>query len=440
MMVEEIKNSYSGKYLSAKAAMQLIVSGDVILANPVAAMPNELLRQLAKRYKEVENINVYVTFITEPFAFMVRPEVAKNIRMTSMFMGPLERKLYSNRLFNINSINFSDIGNYLKEEVKPNWFLLQTTEMDESGFFNVGPMGAAMMRDAMKVAEKVIVQVNRKLLPINQTQDKFIGADHVLHISEVDYIVHHDEELTEIPVGEASEVDRKIAEYIVTKISDGATLQVGFGSLANAVSLGLRGKVRDLAVHTEMVPESMMDLINENVITRNVFGGFAMGSQRLYEFVSQRSEISFGLLSEINNPKTISEINDFVSINACLMVDLTGQVSSEGIGTRQVSSIGGAGDFVRGATHSPGGKSFLCVTSTNKDKSGKITSNIVFSLPEATPVTVPRHDVMYIVTEFGIANLFNQPLQERVKRLIAIAHPDFRDALTLQAVEAGILR
>lgn len=439
--MEDTKNSYAEKLLSAEAAMKLVESGDVILANPVAAMPNELLRHLAKRYQEIENVTVHGTFVTEPFTFMVQPEVAQNIRLTSMFMGPLERKLYNNRLFNINSINFSDIGDHIKETIKPDWFLLQTTEMDEAGFFNVGPMGVAMMRDAMEVSKKVVIQVNREVLPINQAHDKFIGANHVVHISEVDYIVHHDERLTEIPAVEPTTVERRIAEYIVPKISDGATLQVGFGGLANAVSLGLSGKVNDLAVHTEMVPEAMVDLINEKVITRNVYGGFAMGSQRLYEFVSQQDEISFGLLSQINKPKTISEIDDFVSINACLMVDLTGQITSEGVGTRQVSAIGGAGDFVRGATHSLRGQSFLCVTATNEaPKTGKISSNIVFSLPAATPVTIPRHDVMYVVTEYGIADLFNQPLQERAKRLIAIAHPDFREELTAQAVEAGILR
>lgn len=351
-------------------------------------------------------------------------------------MGPYERKLYKNGLFNVDSVNFSDLSNVLVNQVKGDWFVLQVTEMDEDGFFNMGPMSGTFARDILDTDIKVIVQVNKQLTPVNTFEPKEKGAVHLVHIDEVDYIVEHSEQANQIPSSVPTELENSIADHIVPLIKDNSTLQIGFGGLSNAVSLGLVGKVTGLAVHTEMITESMIELVQKGVITNGINGAFALGTQSLYDFTATHPDVKIGKLSEINYSHNISQIPNFVSINACLMVDLTGQVASEAVGHRQVSSVGVACDFVKGATHSEGGQSFICVTATNKNKEGKLSSNIVFTMPPATQVSVPRQDVMNIVTEFGIANIYNQPISERAKRLIAIGHPDFREELTRQAIES----
>ena len=435
-----LQRDYQSKLKSVVEGARLFESGDVIVSNLISGMPIELLRQLSARYQELENVRLYSLFALEPFGFMTKPEIASRIKYTTMFMGPLERKLYDNRLFDVDSVNFSDLSSLIVNQIKPKWFVLQATPMDDEGYFNLGPMAGTYAREVLNTDVKVILQVNRNLTSVNTFEEKKPGAVHLAHISEVDHIVEFDEKLPGIPSVPPTEVESTIAEYIVPLIRDGSTLQVGFGGLANAVSLGMVGKVKDLGVHTEMITESMVDLVKQGVISRPIVGAFALGTQVLYEFVAQSPLIRIGKLSQINYSHNISQIDNFVSINACLMVDLTGQVASEGIGVRQVSSVGGACDFVRGASHSKGGQSFICLTSTNTDKEGNKTSNIVLAMPPSTPVTVPRQDVMNIVTEYGIAHIHNQPISERVRRLIAIAHPDFRAELTQQATEAGLLR
>lgn len=432
-----VKEVYSEKMTTMQDAAKLIQSGDAVLANPIAGYPSELVRQITKRYEELESVTLHSLFAMEPFDFLTKPEVAERISYHTMFMGALERKLYGNGLFHVNSVNFSDMSRHIIERVKPNWFIFQASEMDEDGFFNFGPLGVIFGREVLNVADKVIIQVNKEVVRVNRKEDKFIGADHLVHISEVDYIVEHDEKLPGIPGAVPTDVEKQIAEHIVPYIRDNSTLQIGYGGLTNAVSFGLIGKVKNLGVHTEMITESMMDLTEKGVITKPILGAFALGSQRLYEFSSTNELVSMRPLSVVNKSSRVSEYDDFVSINACLSVDLTGQIASEAIGTRQVSSTGGAGDFVRGATHSKGGQSFICVTSTVTNKKGEKISNIVFSFPSATPVTVARQDVMYVVTEYGVADIFNMPISERAKRLIDIAHPDFRDELTKQAKAAG---
>ena len=431
---------YNSKLVSVKEAAQVIKSGDKILSNPISGMPMELIRQIGARAGELDHVELHSLFILEPFNFLVDPEAASHIKYTSHFMGPVERKLYPNKLFHVDSCNFSDLSYRMIEQVKPNVFVLQGTPMDEDGYFNLGPMGSPYSRQALDKDMTVILQVNKKVTKINKHETPSKESIHLAHIDEVDYICEFDEAMVGIPSSVPTELENKIADQIIPHIPDGATLQVGFGGLSNAVSLGMIGKVTGLAVHTEMITESMIELRKQGVITETITGAFALGTQALYEFTEEDDNVVFRPLAEVNKPSNISAIDKFVSINACLMVDLTGQVASEGIGHRQVSSVGGASDFVRGASHSKGGKSFVCVSSSNVNKEGKRTSNIIFALPPATPVTCPRQDIMNVVTEYGIADIHNQPISERAKRLIAVAHPDFREELTKQAEEAGYLR
>lgn len=427
------KDDYQAKVKSLAEAAAQIQSNERIMSNPVAAMPISLITAITKRYKEYENVTLYSAFIIHPFDFFTNPEVAEKIRYHSFFMGPLERQLVSYGTFSVDPVNFSNLNLLIEQRIKPTTFVTTVSEMDEEGYFNYGPMGVTIGEVSSKVAQKVIIQVNKNVPKVNGTHNK-------IHIDDVDIIVEQDEQLLEIPETPSSNIDKKIAECIVPHVKDGSTIQIGFGGLANAVSYGLDSK-KDLAVHTEMITESMVYLTEKGVITGPIRGGFAMGTRKLYDFSGDNDQISLEPLHLVNDPSRIAQIDNFVSVNGCLMADLTGQVVSEGAGTRFISSVGGANDFVRGATKSKGGQSFICLPSTNKnEKTGEVTSNIMMSFPPATPVTVPRADVQYIVTEHGIADMFNRSIEDRVEQMISIADPEFRDELRTQAITAGFIR
>ncbi|MGY0401725.1 acetyl-CoA hydrolase/transferase family protein [Carnobacterium jeotgali] len=427
------KDDYQAKVKSLAEAAAQIQSNERIMSNPVAAMPISLITAITKRYKEYENVTLYSAFIIHPFDFFTNPEVAEKIRYHSFFMGPLERQLVSYGTFSVDPVNFSNLNLLIEQRIKPTTFVTTVSEMDEEGYFNYGPMGVTIGEVSSKVAQKVIIQVNKNVPKVNGTHNK-------IHIDDVDIIVEQDEQLLEIPETPSSNIDKKIAEWIVPHVKDGSTIQIGFGGLANAVSYGLDSK-KDLAVHTEMITESMVYLTEKGVITGPIRGGFAMGTRKLYDFSGDNDQISIEPLHLVNDPSRIAQIDNFVSVNGCLMADLTGQVVSEGAGTRFISSVGGANDFVRGATKSKGGQSFICLPSTNKnEKTGEVTSNIMMSFPPATPVTVPRADVQYIVTEHGIADMFNRSIEDRVEQMISIADPEFRDELRTQAITAGFIR
>ena len=427
------KDDYQAKIKSLSEAAAQIQSNERIMSNPVAAMPISLITAITKRYKEYENVTLYSAFVIHPFDFFTNPEVAEKIRYHSFFMGPLERQLVSYGTFSVDPVNFSNLNLLIEQRIKPTTFVTTVSEMDEEGYFNYGPMGVTIGEVSSKVAQKVIIQVNKNVPKVNGTHNK-------IHIDDVDIIVEQDEQLLEIPETPSSNIDKKIAECIVPHVKDGSTIQIGFGGLANAVSYGLDSK-KDLAVHTEMITESMVYLTEKGVITGPIRGGFAMGTRKLYDFSGDNDQISIEPLHLVNDPSRIAQIDNFVSVNGCLMADLTGQVVSEGAGTRFISSVGGANDFVRGATKSKGGQSFICLPSTNKnEKTGEVTSNIMMSFPPATPVTVPRADVQYIVTEHGIADMFNRSIEDRVEQMISIADPEFRDELRKQAITAGFIR
>ena len=241
-----------------------------------------------------------------------------------------------------------------------------------------------------------------------------------------------------MPQPEVTDVEKKIAALLLPLIKDGSCIQIGLGGLSNAVGYGLEDK-KDLSVHTEMFTDSMVYLAKKGVINGHMFAAFGLGSTELYEFVGE-GKVDLCPISFVNDPYEIAKKDNFVSINACLMADLTGQVCSETLGHSIYSSTGGQLDYAKGAAMSKGGQSFLCMPSTVKGKDGSRISTITLNLPAGEVVTTPRSEVMNIVTEFGIADLYHQPIRERVKRMIAIAHPDFREELHAQALEAGLIR
>ncbi len=424
-------DTYKQKRLSVKEAAAKIESGDRVYASPCTATPVQLLEALADRVNELEDVHVISGLLMHPFKILQSPEYVGRINYHTIFYGPYERAFFKAGNVNINSVHFSKAHLALQHYHKVNVMIADVSAPDDEGYLYYGPLGVAVNKGAREVAEKIIVQVNK-------LQPKVDGIHHRIHVSEVDWLCEHDHPLPALAQDPPTEVDNRIADFIVPMIPDGSTIQIGLGSVSDAVGLKLADK-KDLSVHTEMFTDSMLALYKKGVINGSMVSGFILGSQELHEFAAE-GKIKLKPLSITNDPREIAKIDKLMSINVTLMVDLTGQACSESVGFQQYSATGGQGDFTRGAAFSKGGKSFLCLPSTVKTKDGRIRSTIMSALPPGAAITTPRSDVMYVVTEYGVADLFCKPIVERVNALIAIAHPDFRDALRKEAIEAGLIR
>jgi acyl-CoA hydrolase len=306
--------------------------------------------------------------------------------------------------------------------------------MDENGFMTLS-LSNVYERDMVEGADTVILEVNEEAPKTH--------GDTQVHISEVDYIIENNFHIPELPVVEPSETEKQIAGHISEIIEDGSTIQIGIGGIPNAVAKFLESK-KDLGIHTEMFTESMIDLFEMGVITnrkKTLWPGkficaFALGTEKMYRFIEDNPGVFLLRGRYVNDPYVISKNEKMVSINTAISIDLTGQVCSEAIGTKHYSGTGGQLDTHRGATMSKDGKGIIALRSSAKK--GTI-STIVPKLPEGSPVTVPRQDVDYVVTEFGSAHLRGLNIFQRVRALISIAHPDFREQLKKQAQEIGYL-
>ena len=265
----------------------------------------------------------------------------------------------------------------------------------------------------------------------------------MVHISQVTALCESDVALPVMPPAKIDEVSKKIGDFIAEEVPDGATLQLGIGAVPDAVGLALKDK-HDLGIHTELFTDSMVELIECGAVTNmrkplyqsKTVATLAFGSERMYDFIDDNPAFVLLPVNVVNDPAVIAQHPDFISVNAALEVDFFGQVCAESIGTRHVSGSGGQVDYVRGATQSKGGKSFIAFPSTAKN--GTI-SRIKPTLTPGSIVTTSKNDVDYIVTEYGMAKLRGKTLSERTKSLIAIAHPDFRDELTREAKKQNIL-
>ena len=311
--------------------------------------------------------------------------------------------------------------NYLPVDVA----LIQVTPPDVHGFCSLG-VSVDYTKGAAECAKVVIAQVNAKM-------PRTFGES-LIHVSEIDYIVEASEQILQINPPKITEIERAIGENCAKLVEDGSTLQLGIGAIPDAVLMFLKDK-KDLGIHSEMISDGVLDLIEAGVITnkmKTIHKGkivvtFLMGTQRLYDFIDNNPMIEMYPVDYVNNPMVVAKNYKMVCINSCIQVDLMGQVCAESIGLRQFSGVGGQVDFCRGASMGENGKSIIAMPSTAAH--GKI-SRIVSLLDEGAAVTTSRNDVHYIVTEYGIANLKGKSLKERARALINIAHPDFRSQLT----------
>jgi acyl-CoA hydrolase len=319
------------------------------------------------------------------------------------------------------------------EFIKPEIFYATVSPMDDHGYFSFGTSVSNVM--AMKKCAKKI------FLEVNENMPKTHG-NCFIHISEVDAICECNRPLPELPVSGVSDLEMTIGRYIADLVPDEATIQLGIGGIPNAAAIALSDK-KDLGIHTEMFTESMIDLIEQGIVTnrkKKLHEGksittFALGSRRMYDYLNDNVGVEFYPVDYVNDPNVVGMHDNFISINSCIEVDLFGQVCAESIGPKHFSGVGGQVDYVRGASRSKGGKSIIAIQSTAKK--GTITK-IKPILTPGSIVTTSRNDVDYIVTEYGVAHLKGNTMAGRAKSLIAISHPDFREQLTFEAKKMGL--
>ncbi len=430
---------YNSKVASLDEAAKIIKSGDRVFFPSGASTPIALIQAICNRKDELKHVTMMGSLVFAPLDCFKR-EYKGHIHYNSVFMGPAERAFYEQGNIDYTSFQFSDILWIQKNITKPNVMICEVSPPDENGNMSYGPHGTFSNHTCRMNAKTVIVQVNKQTPYVYGTEDAFINVRDVACICEVDH------PLIELKNAVPTDTERVIGAHIVSYIEDGSTVQIGVGGLGNAVGYSLEHH-KDLGVHTEMLVDSMLHLAEKGVITgaRKTLNrgemsvSFAIGSADLYRYMDRNKNLKAYHINYIANPNVIGQNDNFISINNALSVDLTGQVCAESIGHRQFSGTGGQVDFVRGAKLSKGGKSFIAVESTYTKKDGSVHSRIQSALAPGSIITTLRTDVHYIVTEFGVADLKCQSAQKRVRAMINIAHPMFREQLEREAYEARLL-
>lgn len=424
----DIQEKYREKRMNPAEIAARVKSGDRIFTT---SDPGELVNAVADRSGELNDVDVYVASVQNA-SKLADPALNGHVNFKSIFMGYVERNAMKNgRQVYYCGGHLSDVGRNMKYGVKPTKYFAQASPMDENGNFSLGYCSYGGT-ESIEAGAEIYLQVNDQIPYI-------YGECNSVHIDQVAGFAECSIPLKEIPDIPATDVDQKIADFVLERIKDGSTIQIGIGAVANAVTRGLASR-KNLGIHTELFVPAMIDLIKCGAVDnskktlergKTIFG-FATGTPTMCAFLDRNPDVEMRPIPWINGAETIAKNNDFVSINGCLAVDLAGQVYSEAIGPYMYSGSGGQYDFVRGSKLA-GGQSFLTMHSTTKDHKSKIT----FGQPEGSIVTVLRNDVHMIVTEYGVADLLWKSMDERAKALIAIAHPDFRDELTFQAKKCG---
>ncbi|MCU7519314.1 MAG: acetyl-CoA hydrolase/transferase family protein [Ignavibacteria bacterium] len=430
-----LKN-YTSKLISADEAVKVIKSGDHIAIQPGCAVPMELVRAMVRRKDELENVNIYHILTVGPVPYL-DPGMEKHFRHTAFFIGGNSRQAVNEGRADFVPIFLSEVPLLFKNGViKPDVALINVSPPDEHGFCSYG-VDVGTIKTAAEKSKIIIAQVNKRM-------PRALG-DCFIHINKIHYVVEYDEAIQELPQVDSDlnedtlAIYNNIGHYIADLIEDGSTLQMGIGAIPDAVLRFLKNK-KDLGVHTEMFSDGMIELVEEGIVNNEkktlhpgkIIAGFVLGTKRAFDFINNNPIVEFHPQEYVNDPFVISRNYKMVAINSAIEVDLTGQVCADSIGTRFFSGIGGQVDFVRGAARSEGGKPIIALPSTTKDF--KI-SRIVPALKPGAGVVTSRGDVHYIVTEYGIAHLYGKSIRERVKALIKVAHPDFREELSRYARE-----
>ncbi len=425
---------YRSKVTDVNMALANIQSNDRIYLGGGAGVPIKLVAGLTNRADDLRNVELthILTFADAPYA---APEYERSFRVNALFIGENVRRAVQEGRADFTPIFLSEIPSLFRDGTLPlDAALISLAPPDEHGFCSFG-VEVGTTKPATEEANVIIAEINQQMP--RTLGDSFIHVSRLSHIVEVDY------PLPEVPQGGSSPLHLRVGEYIAEMIPNGATLQMGIGSIPDAVLAHL-GSHRDLGIHTELFSDGVIEMVESGVITcrkksfhpGKIIAGFAFGSQRLYEFVHNNPMIELHPSDYVNDPFNIAQNDRMVAINSALQVDLTGQVCADSIGSRLYSGVGGQVDFIRGAARSEGGLPIVAFLSTAREDS---VSRIVPMLYEGAGVVTTRNDVHYVVTEYGVAKLHGKTVRQRAMALINIAHPRFREELALAAQKLGYL-
>lgn len=440
----DYSQEYSQKLISAKDAAALVKSGDWLDFGWCNGMSYDFDIELSKRVDELTDVKLRGgIYLWEPAFFKADPN-GEHFTWNSWHSSGIERKMIATGAAFYIPLRYSEMPRYYRENVEPvDIAVFQVTPMDKHGYFNFGPNASHLMALVEK-SKKVIVEVNKNMPRC------LGGTESEVHISQVSHIIEGSSNpISQMKLGGFTDIDIKVANMIVEEIPNGACLQLGIGGMPNAVgSVIADSDLKDLGVHTEMYVDAFVDMTMKGKINgskknidrfRQTYA-FGCGTQKMYDFIDDNPQLMSAPVDYTNDVRVISSIDNFISINNAVDVDLFGQVSSESSGIKHISGAGGQLDFVLGAYLSKGGKSFICLSSTMTDKEGNLVSRIVPTLKEGSAVTATRPNTNFVVTEYGKVNLKGMSTWQRTEALISIAHPQFREQLIKDAEKMKIWR
>lgn len=415
--------------INAEKALQNVRSNDNVFIHTGAAIPAALVSALAARKNELKNVNIYQLH-TEGEAPYACEDCTDAFNIHAFFVGKSTRQAVQSNRGSYIPIFLSEIPYLFKNDVIPiDVALISVSLPDKHGYCSLGP-SVDITLSAVKKAKLVIAQVN-KFMPRSH-------GDGLIHIDRINYFVEEDKQLPTAHIGSLTDVEKRIGENVAELIEDGSTLQMGIGAIPNAV-LSCLGHHKDIGIHSEMFSDGILPLVEKGVINGRlkkeknglIIGSFAIGTQALYDFIDDNPLVQMMESNYVNNTDVIRKNQKVVAINSAIELDLTGQVCADSIGNCIHSGVGGQMDFIRGASLSKGGKPIIAIPSTTKNGESKI----VPYLKQGAGVVTTRAHIHYVVTEFGAVNLYGKSIEERMKLLTQIAHPDHKELLDKAAFE-----
>jgi acetyl-CoA hydrolase len=433
------KSIYQSRVVSADEAIKSINSGDRLFMTGNVSVPKVLLAALVRRAPELTNVEICQALTVGPADF-VAPEMQGHLCVNTMFISANVRKAVQDGRADFTPVLLSEFPLLFKNKVLPlNAALIHVSPPDEHGFCSLG-VEVGLTKTPAESANIIIAEVNEQM-------PRTLG-DSFIHVSRLNYVVPVSYPIPEMAMAEEGETEtvEKIASFIADLIPDGATMQMGIGAIPDAVLNYLFNK-KDLGIHSELFSDGVIELVEAGVLTNarkslhpgKIVAGFILGTKRLYDWVDDNPLIELHRTEYVNDPFVIAQNDRMVAINSAIEIDLTGQICADSIGPKLYSGVGGQLDFVYGASRSKGGVPIIAMPSTSTMRDGSVISKIVVMLKQGAGVVTSRNHVRFVVTEFGVAELYGKTIRQRAQALINIAHPQFRDELKAKARELNYL-